>query len=116
FPATGFATYKITSYKTALLPNNFSNGLGGSNAVLDTQVVTVGDGQTLSLVQSQFSPLLDDAQVGSLRGLATGGDLYSVMTPIVPADTWDQKAVNLTLGGLVELHVAQGGRVEGAPG
>ena len=34
----------------------------------------------------------------------------------MPQDAWDQRPVNLTLGGLIELHVDQGGAVEGAPG
>ncbi|HEY1710349.1 MAG TPA: filamentous hemagglutinin family protein [Rhizomicrobium sp.] len=116
FSRTGFANYDITSYKTDLIANPFNNNLGGYNAVLATQVLTVGDGQTLSLVQSQFSPILSTGDVAALRGLSSGGDLYSVMTPAVPADAWDQKAVNLTLGGTTELHVAAGGTVTGAAG
>ncbi|NVO17643.1 MAG: filamentous hemagglutinin family protein [Rhodoplanes sp.] len=89
---------------------------GGTNALLDTQTLTVGAGQTLNLTQSVFSSRLDTAQAAALKTLASGGDLYSVLTPAVPVNAWDAKPVNLTLGGLMELHVAQGGRVSAAAG
>src|SRR5262249_45264980 len=92
------------------------NGLGGYNAVLATQVLTIADGQTLNLTQSMFPQFLNQSQEDVLRGLATGGDLYSIFTPSVPVDVYDQRAVNLTLGGAIELHVAPGGRIEGTPG
>ncbi|MBA3811185.1 MAG: filamentous hemagglutinin N-terminal domain-containing protein, partial [Caulobacteraceae bacterium] len=116
FSKTGFAAYDIKSYKTDLIPNAFDNGLGGFNAVLATQVVAVGAGQTLSLTQSVFSPLLDAAHIATLRGFATGGDLNSILTPVIPTEAWDRRAVNLTLGGLMELHVAGGGSVVGEAG
>jgi filamentous hemagglutinin family protein len=116
FSNTGFSSYNIKSYKTDLIPNAFSNGLGGYNAVLATQVVSIDSGQTLSLSESMFSPLLDGAEISTLRNFTTGGDLNTVLTPIIPVSAWDQRAVNLTLGGLIELHVAQGGAVEGQSG
>ena len=116
FSNTGFANYNITSYGTDLLPNLFDNNLDGYSAVLATQVVEVKDGQTLSLIQSMFSPLLTTSQVTALQDLDTGSSLYSVLKPAVPTDAWDQKAVNLTLGGLLELHVDAGARVIGAAG
>ncbi len=116
FSQAGFANYKISSYATDLVPNAFDNGLGGYNAVLATQVVNVGAGQTLSLNEAIFSPQLDTSQLGALQNLATGSSLYSVLTPSVASDAWDQKPVNLTLGGLLELHVDAGGQLIGAPG
>jgi filamentous hemagglutinin family protein len=116
FDTAGFGSYKIASYKTALLPNGFTNGLGGYNAILQTQVLTVGPGQVLDLTQSGFSPVITADSATALRGLATGGDLYSVLTPGIPAAAWDRAPVSLTLGGLIELDVATGGRVQGAPG
>ncbi|KZD23820.1 filamentous haemagglutinin family protein [Tardiphaga robiniae] len=116
FSTAGFATYNITSYKTDLSPSTFDNGKGGYNAILATQTLTVGAGQTLLLAQSVLPSLLNPAQIGALRNLTTGGDLLSVLSPIVPDDAWDSKAVNLNLGGLLELHVAQGGRIIGAAG
>jgi filamentous hemagglutinin family protein len=116
FSKSGFANFNITSYKTDLEANTFTNGLGGYNALLATQVLTVGDGQTLLLSQSMFNPVLDTDQQAALRNLETGGDVYTVLTPSVPTDAWDQRAVNLTLGGLIELDVARGGTILGAAG
>ncbi|MBV9062305.1 MAG: filamentous hemagglutinin N-terminal domain-containing protein, partial [Alphaproteobacteria bacterium] len=124
FSKSGFGNYDIVSYGTDFIPNTFrykdSDGnyqsLGGYNAVLATQTLTVGPGETLQLSQSQFSPVLSDAQMTTLRGLGSGGDLYSVLTPSVPTDAWDAHPVNLTLGGLVELDVAQGGSIIGEAG
>jgi filamentous hemagglutinin family protein len=112
----GFATYHITSYGSALFANPFSTALGGYDALLATQVLTVGAGQTLSLTQTYFSPVLSQDQTAGLRALASGGDLYSVVTPQIPSDAWDRKAVNLDLDGLIELHVAQGGSIQGEAG
>jgi filamentous hemagglutinin family protein len=114
FSTAGCANYDITSYETELLPNDFTNGLGGYNAVLATQVLTIGAGQTLDLTQSYFAldlanPAIAAQQTAALRGLASGGDIYSILKPTVPGDAWDRKAVNLTLGGAVELQVAKGG-------
>src|SRR6202030_2809812 len=54
-------------------------------------------------------PMRAAAQMAALRGLASGGDIYSVLKPSIPTDAWDRKAINLTLGGLIELRVARGG-------
>ncbi|MBV9992137.1 MAG: filamentous hemagglutinin family protein [Alphaproteobacteria bacterium] len=116
FSKTGFSNFDITSYKTEFLANDFDNGLGGFNALMAMQTVTIGGGQTLNLTQSRFSPVLDVATAESLRGLGTGGDLYSVLTPGVPGNDWDARPVNLTLGGSIELDIAQGGKVIGAAG
>lgn len=116
FSTAGFANYNITSYKTEFTPSTFTNGYGGYNAVLATQTITVGAGQTLLLTQSVLPTMLDTMQASALRNLASGGDVRSVLSPIIPTEVWDQKAVNLSLGGLIELHVAQGGLVTGAAG
>ncbi|WP_196221854.1 filamentous haemagglutinin family protein [Sphingobium sp. CAP-1] len=116
FADTGFADYALTSYGTALIENRFNNGLGGYNALLSTQTLTVGAGETLSLTQTRFNPNLSLSQQVALMGLATGGDLYSVLTPQIASDAYDRLGVGLTLGGLVELHVAQGGVVDGDAG
>ena len=119
FSTAGFGTYDITSYKTAFIANTFvgPNAVaGGYNALLDTQTLTVGAGQTLALTQSVLPSVMTMAQSSALLNLATGGDVLSAVAPTVPGDAWDQKAVNLNLGGLIELHVAQGGSVIGSPG
>lgn len=116
FNKAGFANYAITSYKTNLTANAFDNGLGGYNAVLQTQVVELAPGQSINLTQSGFSPLVDANQINALRNLSSGGDLYSVLTPGTPTDAWDQSPVKLTLGGLVELKIDAGASVVGAAG
>jgi filamentous hemagglutinin family protein len=116
FSSAGFANYKITSYKTDLIANPFDNGLGGTDAVLATQTLTVGNGQNLALTQSMLPSVLNAAQNVALFNLASGGDLFSVLSPLVPADAWGRKGVNLTFGGLLELHVAQGGSITGDAG
>ncbi|WP_454618595.1 filamentous haemagglutinin family protein [Bradyrhizobium cenepequi] len=116
FSTAGFANYDITSYKTELSPSTFTNGFGGTNALLATQTVTVGAGQTLSLVQSVLPNILSAEQYKALAVLDSGGDVNTIVTPSVPVDAWDQRAVNLRLGGALELHVAQGGKVIGAAG
>ncbi len=89
FARAGFANYDIAAYMTDLVANAFTNGLGGYNAVLATDVLTIGKGQTLDLTQSYFAlalndPARADAQMAALRGLASGGDIYSVLQPTIP--------------------------------
>ena len=114
FSEAGFANYDITTYKTDLIANQFDNGYGGYNAVLATDVLTVKSGQTLNLTQTYLALDLDDparaqAQMAALQALPTGGNIESIIKPNIPSDAWDQKAVNLTLGGLIELQVDKGG-------
>uniref|UniRef100_Q07KX9 Filamentous haemagglutinin family outer membrane protein n=1 Tax=Rhodopseudomonas palustris (strain BisA53) TaxID=316055 RepID=Q07KX9_RHOP5 len=116
----GFASYDITSYKTALLPNAFvtaaGTGFGGVNAVLQTQTFSVKAGETLVLSQALLPSLLTGEQTSSLRGLATGADVNTVLSAAVPTEVWDQKPVDLTLDGMVELKVEAGGSINAAPG
>ncbi len=116
FSNAGFANYNITSYKTDLSRSTFTNGAGGYNALLAVQTVIVGAGETLALVQSTLSNLLTVDQRKALMGLDTGGDINKIVSASVPTDAFDQRPVNLKLGGAIELHVAQGGRVTGAAG
>ena len=110
FSATGFADYSVTTYRTDLSANNFVNAAGvsrgGYNAVLGTTTVNVAAGQTLDLTESRFSPILTPRNMQTLQGLASGGDLYSVETPAVPVDAFDQRGIGLALTGLIELDVA----------
>ncbi|PWR24633.1 filamentous haemagglutinin family protein [Zavarzinia aquatilis] len=115
-PRSGFGAFSLTSYKTALLANDFADRKGGTNALFATQTLGVGPGEVLNLSQSMFPAYPDAATAARLRGLATGGDLYGVVMPAVPEADYDRKAVDLTLGGLIELHVAAGGRIVGAAG
>ncbi|PLR06917.1 hypothetical protein CFHF_23690 [Caulobacter flavus] len=115
FSASGFANYDIKSYGTSLTPNTLS-GLGGYNAVLSTQTLTIGAGQSLNLSQSRYTIRPTTAQTAALMGLKSGGRVSDVLTASVPTEAWDQLGVNLTFGGLVELKVAQGGQIVGAAG
>ena len=63
-----------------------------------------------------FSIGYGDDQDLALIDLATGGDVFSVVSPAIPANAWDRKAANLTLSGLLELHVAPGGSITGDAG
>ncbi len=114
FSKAGFGTYDITSTKTEFAPSKF--GFGGSDAYAAVQTIAIDAGQTLSLVQSVLPSILDQQQADGLRSLASGGDVNSVVSAIIPPDAYDQQAVNLKLGGMLELHVAQGGKVIGAAG
>ncbi len=116
FQQSGFSAYTINVLKTNLSPNRFTNGLGGYNAVLQTDAITLGAGQDLLLTQSQFSPLLTTDQVLAFQALPTGGSVYSVLAPSVPVAAFDARPVALKFGGLVELEVAKGARVDGAAG
>lgn len=116
FSSSGFGAFNIKSNKTAFIENTFDNNYGGYHAVLATQTLTIGKGQTLSLFQSVLPNNLDNSQYQSLLGLESGGDVTSRLTASVPASQWDQKAVSLTLDGMLELHVAEGGSIVGAAG
>lgn len=116
FSKAGFGAYNITSYHTNLIPNAFTNGLGGFNAVLATQILTVQSGQTLNLTQTGYANHLTGGQVAALRALASGGQVSSIVTPGIQPDAYDQRPVSLNLGGLIEFEVASGGKVVGAPG
>ncbi len=116
FSSTGFGSYALTTNTTRLLPNVFANGLVGNTALLATETATVGAGETLTLTQALIPSLLDSGQIAAVRGLASGGDIGGLLGTAVPADAWDRKAVNLTLGGLTELDVLAGGTVTGSDG
>jgi len=116
FSESGFGSFELRSNRTAFIANEFNNGLGGSHAVLATQTLRVGAGDSLRLSQSLLPVFLDAAQEEALRALASGGDLYSVLAPGIPGEAWDRLAANLSLEGLLELQVEAGGRIEGDPG
>ncbi|MDT7933698.1 MAG: filamentous hemagglutinin family protein [Sphingomonadaceae bacterium] len=113
---TGFASYDVRVFQTALFANRFVNNLGGTNAVQQTAQVTVGAGQTLNLTQTQFFPILSSAEVAGLQAAPTGSDIRSVLTPRVPVAGFDQRPVSFSLGGFSELIVAPGASVTGAAG
>lgn len=113
----GFATYNITSDKTALFANTLNN-LGGYHAMLATQTLEIGEGQTLRLTHTALpgAALLTADQAAALRDLASGGDVYSVLTAAIPADAYDRESTSLILGGSLELVVRPGGAILGDAG
>jgi filamentous hemagglutinin family protein len=115
FSKSGFANYNLTSNGTAFIKNVFDSGKGYYSGILATQTVEVQNDETLDLNETYFSPVLTPSQTASLQALTTGSSLYTVLTPTAPADAWDQKPVNLSLVGLLELKVDVGGQVTGAP-
>ena len=116
----GFASATIQTLKTSLTPGGFvdSSGrnLGGFNALLATDTITIAQGQTLDLTQARFSPFLTSDQTTALRAMPTRGSLYSVLTPAVDVNPYDRLPIALAFGGLVELDVNNGARVTGAAG
>jgi filamentous hemagglutinin family protein len=114
--SAGFGAYDLTAWNTRILPNVFNNGVSGATAILGTEQVRIGAGQTLNLSQSLMPSLLDASQIAAVQALATGGDIRSLLAPTVPVDAWDQRAVALSFGGLVELDVEQGGTITGSAG
>lgn len=110
----GFGAIDITSYATHIERNNFANALGGYNAVLATQTLRIGDGEQLNLSRQLLPTVLDDAQRQALIALPGGADLYSVLQPSVPVDSFDQRGIDLSLQGPIELIVDAGGSITGA--
>jgi len=113
--STGFANATINVFRTALFANRFTNGLGGTNAVLDTNTIAIAAGQTLDLTQSRFSPVLSADQIAALRATYTGDSLYAILTPGISAQPYDRLGIGLNLTGLIELDVAAGGSIVGGP-
>ncbi len=113
---TGFGTLDVTVNHSRLLPGVFTNGVAGTAAFFDTTTMRVGSGETFSLDQAIYSPLLTATQTFALSKLATGGSVGSVLTPAVALDPYDKLPASLVLRGLTELVVDAGGQITGAPG
>ncbi|MFZ4689694.1 MAG: filamentous hemagglutinin family protein [Polymorphobacter sp.] len=113
---SGFGSFSLTTYPTRLLSNVFSNGIGGNNAILDTEIVRIGSGETLNLTQSVINSLLVDGEIEAARNLVSGGDIAGLLGIAVPVDAFDRKAVDISFGGLTEVEIAAGGLVTGSNG
>ncbi len=113
---SGFASFNFTTYSTRLLGNVFDNGAGGTTALLDTEVVRIGRGETLSLSRAFIPSLLDSAQTTTVRALVGDSALNVALGSAVPVDAYDRRGVALTFGGLTELALDAGGRIDGADG
>lgn len=114
---TGFGALDLTSNRSALVDGLFDNGSLRRSAFAATTSFTVRAGETLDLTQASLPQFLSAGQAQSLAALETGGDMIGLLrdAALVPTDIWDRRAVNLTIGGLGELVVEQGGAVIGAP-
>lgn len=113
---TGFGTLAVSTYRSRLYSDLFSNGITGNSAFLDTTTFTIGAGETLDLNQALLPQFLSQGQQAQLRALGTGGHVTDVLTASVPTNAWDQRAATLDLGGLTELDVRAGGKITGAAG
>lgn len=112
---TGFGTLDVTSYRARTVRNLFDNGSARLSSFFETTRFAIGSGETLDLTQVTLPAILDAAAQSRLLGLASGGDLGTVLTPAVPSDVWYRKSASLVLRGLTELDVEAGGKIIGAP-
>ena len=112
---TGFGTLDMTSYRARTVRDLFDNGSARLSSFFETTRFTIGAGQTLDLTQVTLPDILDAATQSRLLGLASGGDIGTVLTPQVASDLWYRKPASLVLRGLAELDVEAGGRIIGAP-
>lgn len=113
---TGFGALNLTAWKSRTFKDLFDNGIAGNSAFLDTTQFVIRDGETLNLSQALLPSVLDPAAASKLIGLQTGGDVTTLVSASIPVDAWDQRAATLSLGGLSELLVEQGGSIIGAAG
>ena len=118
FRDTGFATVNVSSTRSRIVADLFTNESANNSAFLETTRFTVGAGETFDLTQWVLPSIVNARQVQVLRGLGTGADLATIaeLAAIRPAAAFDQRAGSFVLGGLTELSVLQGGRITGAAG
>jgi filamentous hemagglutinin family protein len=118
FATTGFGTLDVTSYRSRIVPDIFTNASTNNSAFFETTRFVVGRGEKLDLTQWVLPSVLTSGQAAALRGLGTGADLssQSFLAPTLPGLAWDRRAANLVLGGLTELDVMAGGEITGTPG
>ncbi len=116
---TGFGTLDLTAYHSRLYTDPahplFDNGSTGVSAFFDTTRMVVGAGQTLNLSQALLPSILDGTTTAGLLALDSGAHVADVLTASVPQQAWYAKAATLTLRGLMELDIAAGGTLTGAP-
>ncbi|MFM9978826.1 MAG: filamentous hemagglutinin family protein [Sphingomonadaceae bacterium] len=113
---SGFGTVRLASSKTRIFQGGFADPVPGYSALAEVQTLNIKNDETLRLSQAMFPALLTSASRNTLLALPSGSDLYAVVAPQVPADPFDRRAANFTLGGLTKLRVAAGGAIEGEAG
>lgn len=117
FQKTGFGTLDVSTYRSRIVDDVFTNVRAGKSAFLETSQFFVRTGETLDLTQWILPSILTGDQARALRALASDADLsaQTFLTPSKPIAVWDRKAAHLVLGGLTELDVLAGGAITGAP-
>lgn len=119
---SGFAALDLTAWKTALFDNVIAGGRDTRTALAQTQMVTIGAGQSLNLTQTILQPILSLAAQNALIATESGTDITTLVAHVGPqsgqADyaDYDRLAVDLTLGGFTELDILAGGTLTGAAG
>ena len=115
---TGFSELSVLSYKSRIVADLFANARANNSAFLDTTRFEIRAGETFDLTQWVLPSILTQDQALFLRQLGTGARLLDqpLIRPVLPASAFDRRAATLTLSGLIELDVLQGGTLTGAPG
>ena len=115
---TGFGTLDLSTTRSRIVADLFTNDSARNSAFLETTRLTIGAGETLDLTQWVRPSIVNAAQTALLRGLGTGANLADVaaIAAIVPQAAFDRRAANLVVGGLAELDVLAGGSITGAAG
>lgn len=118
FRNTGFGTLDVTAFRSRIINDLFTNARKGNSAFFETTAFTVGRGETFDLTQSLLPAFLTATQASALLGEKSGDSAlaFGYLRPGVPVAAFDRVAANLTLRGLAEFDVLQGGRVIGAAG
>ncbi len=115
---TGFGALDLTSNRSLIVSKLFSNGANYNSAFRQTTSFIVRNGETLDLTQTLFPLITARQDIDALLGFATGGSIRTLaaLAPTAPADQapFDRKAINLTIGGISELVVENGGTISGA--
>lgn len=115
---TGFGAIDFTSNRSLIVSRLFDNGTNYNSAFRQTTSFIVRNGETLDLTQTLFPLITARQDIDALLGFETGGSIRTLAaltpTPPVGQAAFDRKAVNLTIGGISELVVEQGGTISGA--
>jgi filamentous hemagglutinin family protein len=111
---TGFGALDLTTFRSRIVADIFSNARSGNSAFLETTRFRVRPGETLDLTQTVLPSTLSQDQAARLLALDSGASLAGVLAPVKPG-SWYQKPVDLTVRGLSILEVDRGGTITGAP-
>ena len=111
---TGFGTLDASTYRATTYKDFFAGGRLSTAAILETTGFAIKNGETFDLTQTLLPAIADQNQAAALQSLESGSDILTVLTPGIASDPFDRKAANLTLRGLTELDVEQGGAITGA--